>query len=245
MKSLNLPQYLTAILLAIGLALTSNGVQSQPLPSPQQPPATGHQVHFSISASERVDNDEVEVHFQHTAQAASGEAVMQQINQAMQQALSLLKPHSELSVQTGTYQVHPVYNKQRLISHWQGQQSLFVTSQNLPGLVKILSQIEPHLNYQGMRFQLSEQSRQAQLIRLTQRALADYRQQAQRIANSFDAPRFQLLETRVHTQANSTPLRTPYLQAARAMSEAAAPALEAGHSELSIQVDGVLQLPLE
>lgn len=200
-----------------------------------------HQVHFSISQAQQLDNDVAEIRFHHIAQAPSAEGVMQEINQHMQAALKVLETQPDIKLQTSPYQVYPAYNKQQIITHWKGRQSLILTTEKLAGLPKLLTQLQPYLSYESTQFRISEETRQKALVSLTQQALQRYQKQAELIAQSFGNPHYQLVKTQIHSPSSIHPPR-PYLQAARTMSEAAAPVIESGQSELRIQIDGTLQL---
>lgn len=206
-------------------------------------PKHGHSIHFSVTESNRVDNDLVAVTFRYVTQAPTAELVMQAINKKMQAAHQALKGVNTIEVQTAQYHVNPVYDKNRVITHWQGQQSITVRTANQAGLPKLLEKIQPFLSYQSMSFYVSEDKQQQAKDQLLDKALKQYQTKAKHIAASFGAKHYQLIETRIDLPNQAMPYRENTMMTARAMSDMAAPVLEAGKSELRVQITGKLFIP--
>ncbi|WP_178862034.1 SIMPL domain-containing protein [Thiomicrorhabdus cannonii] len=212
--------------------------------SAQAEDATYHQVHFSISQSDTLQNDTAQVVLQAIAESVSAEVAAQQINRQMQAAIKLLKPLKQIKIQSGPYSVNPVYNKQRVIQHWRGQQTLTLTTQDLPGLPSVLSKLEKLLTYQSTRFSISETLRHQAQKKLIAEAMQTYQARASQIAEGFKAPAYELLETRIQTNGVQPIHHQPYMLASRAMAESAEPVMEAGESEIRVEISGLLRLPL-
>ncbi|MDG6774839.1 SIMPL domain-containing protein [Thiomicrorhabdus sp. ZW0627] len=238
----NLTQFIT-LFSTLAVLLSANAAHAG---NPEVYDDSKHRIHFSVSQAAQVDNDIVEIQFQHIAQAATAEQVMQEINEHMQSAMEILNDYQsddgvKLQIQTSQYRVYPAYNKQQIITHWRGQQSLTITSKNSAGLSKILSRIQPILSYQSTHFRISEHKKQEWISKLTSDALQRYQHQAKKIAHSFGTEQYKLLETNIQSPSYSQPPIQPYLRAA-AMAEQAAPVMESGSSELRVRVEGTLQI---
>ena len=205
--------------------------------------STGHSIYFSVNESQRVDNDLVSITFRYVAQAATAELVMQSINQKMQAAIQVLKRFPKMETQTSQYQVRPIYNKQQIITHWQGQQNLTISTANQAGLPKLLAQLQPYLNYQSMRFHVSEETQKFIKNNLLKKALTNYQEKAKYIASSFGATHYQLLETRIDTPNLPVPYINNVMRSANVMSEAAIPVMEAGKSDVKVQITGKILIP--
>ncbi|MEA3406260.1 MAG: SIMPL domain-containing protein [Pseudomonadota bacterium] len=203
----------------------------------------GHTIHFSVSENQRVDNDLVAITFRYVAQAPSGELVMQLINQKMQAAVRILKNFPQMETQTSQYQVRPVYSKKQIITHWQGQQNLTITTENRAGLPKLLAQLQPYLNYQSMRFHVSEETQKEIKDKLLVKALKNYQSKAKKIAASFGADHFQLIETRIDTPNLPSPRNDTYMRSAQIMSESVMPTVEGGKSDIRVHISGKMFIP--
>lgn len=203
----------------------------------------GNRVHFSVSESQNVPNDSISMTFNRVAEGISPQAVANEINRQMQLAIRALKPSPEIIVKTSQYNIQPVYTKQ-VISHWRGQQSLVLTLENKPGLVKILAKIQPYLAYKSMQFGVSKALQQQILEQLTDKAILRFRNKATRIAHGFNAPSFKVLETHINTP-NSFQPRAMYARSEMAMmsSKMAAPVVKAGQSQITVNISGTILLP--
>jgi predicted secreted protein len=196
-----------------------------------------HQIHFNVSSQTQVDNDLLVVTLMAQHQARTPDLVTEEINQAMQDALQQLSDDQRQYAQTGNYRIQPQYNKDGRIHHWQGQQQLILTLPKQGDIGTILTLLQDRLIYQSMHADLSHAQRQQAEQTLQQQALADYQAQAKRIAQSFNAQNWQLVETHIQTQSpNFRP------QARMMMAADSAPSIEMGQQTLQIQVRGILKI---
>jgi len=203
----------------------------------------GNKVHFAITETQNVANDTISITFNRVAEGVSPQAVANEINQQMQSAVQALKAYPDVIVQTSQYNIHPVYKKS-IISHWRGQQSLTLTLENKPGLVQILAKIQPYLAYQSMQFGVSENLKRELMAELTDRAIHQFRAQANRIAKGFMAPNYKIIETHINSPGYSNP--RPYMERsemAMASADIAVPTVRAGQSKLQVTISGVILLP--
>ncbi|MCF6345959.1 MAG: SIMPL domain-containing protein [Thiomicrorhabdus sp.] len=215
-----------------------------PSPTASESTLVGNNVYFSITESQEMDNDISIVTLSASAQARSAKSVMEAINKKMQAALATLKKYPEIDAQTTQYQVHPVYQKDRVIRHWNGSQSLVVTLDASSKQFQVLTELQEQLIYQNMQFKVSTEKRQEAMQQLTLKALHSFQQQAKHIANAFGSVDFKLLETRINTPFSRQYAQEKAFSSRMMVAESmAAPALEAGTSTLNITVSGVLLLP--
>ncbi|WP_029406764.1 SIMPL domain-containing protein [Thiomicrorhabdus sp. Milos-T2] len=233
-----LPIFILSLLLLSVTSLTVNADDSYKDDSYTK----GNKVHFSITESQNVANNRITLTFNRVAEGISPQAVANEINLKMQAAIRALKAYPEIITQTNQYNIRPIYKKQ-VISHWRGQQSLVLSIENKPGLIAILTKIQPYLAYQSMQFGISDSVKKQVMAQLTDKAIQSYRKQAQRIANNFQASSFRILETRINNANGYTP-QPRYARSEMAMmsSDMAAPAVKVGQSKLNVTITGTLLL---
>lgn len=201
-----------------------------------------NRVYFSITENAYFNNDQATLVFRAYAQDINPQTVAKSINSQMQSALELLKKEPKIQAKTSDYQILPLYDKNQILINWRGQQTLTLNMENLPGLVKIMAQIQTHLRYQSMEFSVSSAQRALFLNDLTAKAVKTYQQKAQLIAHSFEKSTYKIIETRIHTPD----FPSPYL--ARGMIASSdhlqnAPAMQSGQSQISVTIEGTLLLP--
>lgn len=217
------------------------------LPPPINEPnhqLTGNKVYFSITESQKIDNDTLIITLNSSAQARSANVVMEKINRKMQTAIASLKKFPEIKVKTSQYQVHPIYNKGETIRHWNGNQSLIITLDAQSKQLKVLTELQEQLSYQSMYFMVSAKQKQKAMQQLTLIALQTFQQQAKSIANAFGSSNYQLIETRINTPHAQRHTQNMNFTSRMVMAESMnAPAIESGQSTLTVNVSGILLLP--
>jgi predicted secreted protein len=197
-----------------------------------------HDIHFSITEQLEVANDRMIVQLAAQAQADSSQAVSQQINRAMQQALQQLTAAERKQVQTGQYNVNPRHNRDGDITHWKGQQQLILTLPIDADISELLSRLQPYLSYQSMQAGLSHLKRQETENTLLETALKRYQARAKLIVASFAANQYRIRETHIQTQQQAGMFHQPRTALAASMDNA--PVIEAGNQTLSISINGTL-----
>lgn len=208
-------------------------------------PLRGHTVNFQVNEQIHAENDMLKINLKSLQEASNSKDVTNQINRQMQQALQKLEAlglsKQQLQLNSGNYQINPVYNKQRQISHWRGQQTLNIEVYDLALVSKVLAAAQKHLTYQSMQFALSTERRKQLSQQLLVKALKRYQQQAERIAREFGAQTYQLQQTHINNTRAIPVARMAY--AAPATMEMADAAVASGSSDVQINVRGTLFIP--
>lgn len=206
----------------------------------------GHSVNFQVNEQINAENDMLKLSLKSVQEAPNSQLVIDQINREMGQALQQLEAlglnKEQLQLNSGNYQINPVYNKQRIISHWRGQQTLDIEVYDLSLVSKVLAAAQKHLSYQSMQFALSNDRRQQLSQQLLVKALKRYRAQAELIAKEFDAQSYQLKQTNINS-ARAIPIARMAYAAAPAAMEMADAAVASGSSDVQITVSGTLFIP--
>ena len=244
---LSIKKLTTTLLLCLASVTTPILANQNFLPPPVNEynhQAIGNKIYFSISESQKMDNDSLTITLNASAQARSANVVMEKINRKMQTAIASLKAYPEIEVKTSQYQVHPIYNKGETIKNWRGSQSLIITLDAQSKQLNVLSKLQEQLTYQSMKFNISAKQKQKAMQQLTLIALKTFQQQAKIIANAFDVSNYQLLETRINTPHSQARTQNINFTSRMVMAESmTAPAIESGQSTLTVNVSGILLLP--
>lgn len=202
-----------------------------------------HQIEFSYQATEALENDLMVIRFAAIAEGENSAEVSVKINRMMQQAKRQLQNIPLDTVQTSDYTVSPIYDKNRVINHWRGQQTLSISAKTDQNIDQTLQQLQSYLAYQSMQFTLSAKTRIAAEEQLLNTALMGYQRKAEQIAKGFGKTTFTLLKTTIQPNFRETP---PLYRSAPMMMEAqvasSAPYQAQGKTEISVQLHGVLVL---
>ena len=198
------------------------------------------QIEFTVQVDEELPNDLAEVIMAVQSENRDPARLANEINDAMAWALDQAHTANNISVQNGSYQTYPVYDKSRL-DHWRGIQTLILRSKKIESLNTLVGTLQQRLLVKGMRFTVSQDQLQASEKRLIDQALDQFKSRALRIQNRLGAKGYNIVTLRVGASNNPTPIPMEGMAMARA--ETVAPlADEAGTSRQSLSVHAVIQL---
>jgi len=205
-----------------------------------QVPLTFDRIHLSGSANSEVANDTLVavLYVQREGQEAAPLAA--EVNTAIAWALGQAGAVDGIKTQTLGYQTQPIYQNKRL-SGWRVRQSLRLESQEPEGLADLLGTLQQRLAVQSIGYEVSpERRRQAEDVLIVE-AIAAFRARAELVRGELGAAGYRLVELNV---AGRGPAPRPQrAMAAMEMRTAAAPpALEPGTRNLSVTVNGTIEL---
>lgn len=191
------------------LAVTA---QAQPQAQPQNQPhglsaPPQRVVHLTAQAEQRLPHDWVVLTLSARHQAADARTVQHQLNDAVQQALSLWRPQLRpewIEASTAGMSVQPRYGREGQIVGWQGSAELTLQGRDMAA-VAALAQEAPGLTVTAVRMMLARATQRAAEAALRQQAIAAFRQQADEVAQAFGARGWTLREAHV----NPAPLPAP------------------------------------
>jgi predicted secreted protein len=197
-------------------------------------------VSFEVERVARIENDRVSAVLTAQSQGQSPATLADEVNRTMEWALGEARGASEVSAQTGTYQTHQSRDSDRQ-QVWVVRQDLILEADELESLRSLLGVLQERLHLTSMRFQPSDSSRRAAEDALTRAALTAFRARAELIRESLGFSGYRLVEVQVGPDA-ATPVPYPRGMAMAAEAAVAAPALEAGTSDVRLRVRGTIQL---
>lgn len=216
-----------------------------PAAAPAEEPAyVRNQVSFAVSRSADVSNDRMSAVLVATHEAPDAALAASRVNEAMGQALEVVRGRQGVEHRTGGYttrQVHTPPPSREV--RWRVEQELVLESADFEAVRALVSELQSRLQLRSMGFDLSREARIAAERRVTEEALRAFREEAERIRKTLGFERYEIVELRVGGDG-APPEPPPYARTMMAEADAAgAPvALEAGWSEVRVGVDARIQL---
>ena len=199
---------------------------------------------FRVEAVREVENDWVTARLSVVAEGKQASAVADEVNTVMAQALERAKRATGVERRSGGYVTQPVYEEGRIV-RWRATQDLRLESSDVEALSALIGDLQGgSVLLSGIQFSVRRETRQALEDELIAEALAAFRARADRIAAGLGEQEWSLIDVSVGTTATA-PYRVQMeshnmrLRSSKAM---AAPALEAGSSEIRIQASGTVEL---
>ena len=201
-------------------------------------------VNLSASASVEVARDTLSLTLTATRDGTEPGAVQSALKQALDAALAearkVAKP-GQVEVQAGNFSLFPRYNKQNVISGWQGSTELVVEGRDMPAIAALSGRITT-MTIARVSYSLSRELREKVEAEVVAQAITRYRARAADYAKQFGYSGFAIREVTVSGSEPSYP--PPRMMQAKAMSASADEALpvEPGKGTVTATVSGSVQM---
>ncbi|MBY0402230.1 SIMPL domain-containing protein [Myxococcota bacterium] len=221
---------------AVGPLLLAGPAWSDPAPDPR------NRASFQIVVTREVENDWATARLSATAEGKDPAQVASEVNARIARALARAKKEKGIEVESGGYTTQPVYDANRIV-RWQAWQELRLESADVDRLSKLIGALqEEELQLSGIEFSVKRETRESLQDELTLEALRKFRGRADLVTKGMSAGSWSLIALAVGQGGGQPYYQTMRGGADMAMKTAAAPVFEAGKSELSITVDGTIEL---
>jgi len=202
-----------------------------------------NQVRLQSQQTEAVSNDTMHVSMNTYAEMQDPAKLAAKINSAMEWALQQAKQVKGVKVSTGSYQTWPVIRKE-VTTGWRGQQDLVMESADTEALSQLVGQLQERLQIKSMRFTVSDKKRAAVENRLIVAALDAFKQRAGIIGDNLNAGGFRIVEINVNTSTQRPPMLRQANMASLSSEAGDAVAVEGGESDVSVTVNGSIELKI-
>lgn len=206
-----------------------------------QQPLTYDRVDLNASAEREVENDLLiatvfaEVEDNNQADAANA------VNEAIAWAGEQAEGARGVRWQTTQYTTRPVYANDRRIVGWVARQSLRLESEEPEVLSELLGQLQSRVAVESIGTALSKPRRDAAEEELIAEAIAAFERRAELVARELGRPDYRLVHMNVGT-TRAYAAREMRQLGVMAVSDVAAPAIEAGVQTVSVNVNGTIEL---
>lgn len=200
-----------------------------------------NQVRLQSQQTEAVSNDTMHVSMNTYAEMQDPAKLAAKINNDMEWALQQAKQVQGVKINTGSYQTWPITRKE-VTTGWRGQQDLVLESADTETLSRLVGQLQDRLQIKSMSFTVSDEKRAGVENRLIDAALDAFKQRAGIIGNNLKASGFRIVEINVNTSTQRPPMLRQARMASMSMEASDAVAVEGGESDVSVTVNGTIEL---
>lgn len=224
---------------AAAALLLAFGASARAADSPFAPQGV---VNLEASASVDVPRDILGVTLVTSRDGADAAAVQRALRQTLEAALTEAKKAArpgQVDVQTGNFTLFPRYDKQGVISGWQGSAELVVEGRDMPAIAALTGRIAG-MSVARVSYSLSREAREKVEGELAAQAIARYRAKAADYAKQFGYGGFSIREVSVNTDEAQVPQPPMRMKALVAASEALP--VEAGNGTVRVNVNGSVQM---
>lgn len=228
-------------LIALGAFMMSANVAFSQIMAPLLPT---QRVSLAASATVQVPQDELTLTLSTQREGANAQEVQSQLKSALDAALTLAKRQAQsplMSVSTGRFGLSPRHDRNGKLVGWQGSAELVLQGRDFVRISQTAGQLQT-MSVASVNFDLSSQLRQEAQAQAQSQAIEQFQKSASEISKSFGFGGYTLGE--INVNANQIGPVRPYMMAASAksMAEDAPVPMEAGLSNVSVNVSGSVQL---
>jgi len=202
-----------------------------------------NQVRLQSQQTEAVSNDTMHVSMNTYAEMQDPAKLAAKINNDMEWALQQAKQVQGVKINTGSYQTWPITRKE-VTTGWRGQQDLVLESADTETLSRLVGQLQDRLQIKSMNFTVSDEKRAGVENRLIDAALDAFKQRAGIIGDNLKASDFRIVEINVNTSTQRPPMLRQARMASMSMEASDAVAVEGGESDVSVTVNGTIELQI-
>lgn len=198
-----------------------------------------NQVQLAAEAKGEVPNDTLVAVLYSRHEGHDPAALAGKVNQEIGWAVKMAKETPEIHTQTLSYRTNPKYDKGHLIG-WRAEQSVQIKSRDIPGISKLIGDLQSKLAVQSVSYLVSDEVRKKAEEKLIKEALQNFQQRAAMITQSLGRKDYRLVHINVNT--NKVPTPRPYMRSMAMEAQATTPTFETGSQDLSLTVMGTVEI---
>lgn len=205
----------------------------------------GPQLTLDAQAQAELDNDEMSVVMSVEKQGSDVQALSQSVLATLQRATAKAKRVDSVSVRTGTVSTYPVWDSKGKTPNWTVRAEMGLKSTNFSTLGLLASELTSEMQMNGVGFSLSPAKRKLEESRLMKEVSANFKDNARDLAAAMGYKSYELKSLSFNRQNNSgggRPMMTMSAMRGKAMDAAVPVAAEGGKSEVSVSLNGVVEL---
>jgi predicted secreted protein len=219
---------------APGIALAQSNAQGQP----------AGVLSLSAQASAEVPEDVVTITLFYEQEAADPSSLTTTLNQRADAALQRAKGVSHVTARSGQFSVFPSTDRDGRISAWRGRTEVVLESRDFAAASKLAGDMSSIMQVGNVQFSLSPDAQRAAEQKLSNEAIASFRDQATAGARAFGYSGYSIREVNIgHSGVAPRPVMMMSARAMSADAKMAAPlSLEGGTSTVSVNVSGSVQM---
>lgn len=225
--------------IAVGALSTAAGMAcAQTLPEPS------NVLQLSSSGTVEVTQDLLVMTLAATREGSDAAAVQTQLQQVLDAALTAAKRQAQpgqLDVRTGSFGIYPRNNKDGKVTGWQGRAELVLQGRDFDRITRTAAQING-MPVSQTGFALSREARAKVEGQAQSEAIANFQAKAQSLAQAFGFQRYTVREVSVNSNDMGYPAPRMAMMAKAGMAEDAQIPVEAGKSQVVVNVSGSVQM---
>lgn len=200
-------------------------------------------VNIQAEATRDVANDEMHATLYIEKSNKQPSILATQINQALNQALSVAKQYPSVKVMTGSQSAYPIYdNDNHKLIEWRSRAEIRLESHDFKATSQLINALQQDFQTQSIQFNVSEAQRQKVENELIVEASKNFQQRAELLSHTWNKSGYNLVNLNINSQNQYIrPVFAEMALAKSARPNAVAQDVAGGESKISISAHGTIQ----
>jgi predicted secreted protein len=165
--------------------------------------------------------------------------VSNSVNKIVNEALRVAGDVKNVKASTEGYQTYPVYGKNKLLEAWRVRSEIRIESKDFNSLSNIIGKLQSTMQLSYLGFTVSPEARRQAENELITQAISNFRERADIVKQSLKGREFKIRRMSVNTSGFHP---RPVLARGIAAQEVAAPNVEGGTSQVTVNVNGTIEV---
>lgn len=234
--------FINKIILTAGLTAMSAGAYAMP----KSGEINYNLINFSASASQKIENDEINATMTKNLQNKSHTELAKRITETLNQANLIAKKYPTVKVATGNQSTYPQYDKNSKINGWQGSASLNLQSNDTVAMSQLIAELQNFMQLEDLGFSVSEGKQKSVKQALMLEASKSFQQQANALLPAWNAKGYELVSLDFnggdgYSSYRKSSMRLQSFAVAEASSMPSQD-FQTGDTTITVTANGVIQL---
>jgi predicted secreted protein len=222
----------TALLAYLFLAAVGNA-------HPAEEPLRYNVVDLQAEAQREIQNDVMTAALYVEQSGENPAQVSNSVNKIANEALRVAGDVKSVKANTAGYQTYPVYGKNKLLEAWRVRSEIRLESKDFSALSNLIGKLQSTLQLSYLGFAVSPEARRQAENELIAEAISNFRGRADIVKQSFKGREFKIRRMSVNTSGFHP---RPVLARGIAAQDVAAPNVEGGTSQVTVNVNGTIEV---
>lgn len=149
-------------------------------------------LNLDAQAYTEVDQDTVIITLQASRQSSEQDLVTNELSETVAAVLQELKKQEKVKVSSGNYFVRPQYNKEGVVTGWQGQSQLLLESTDMSAASELAAKYQEQMPVANINFIVSKHARAQAEQQLMLDAVEAFNLRAQTMVSALGYSRFEI-----------------------------------------------------
>lgn len=206
---------------------------------PAEEPLRYNVVDLQAEAQRDIQNDMMTAGLYVEQSGENPARVSNSVNKIVNEALRVAGDVKNVKARTEGYQTYPVYGKNKLLEAWRVRSEIRIESKDFNALSNLIGKLQSTMQLSYLGFTVSPEARRQAENELIAEAISNFRERAGIVKQSLKGQGYKIRRMNVNTSGfHPRPLSARGI----ATQEVAAPNVEGGTSQVTVNVNGTIEV---